>query len=363
MDRLRALKKQMKAHKADAAVIVNPRDVGYLTGFMGGDSVLVVGSAKASIISDMRYAEELGAYAHLATLRLRDGAMTGAIAGELAHRGARAVLVQAEHTTVQALDTLRDACKKARIGAKALKPVANLLGPARRSKDAYEVGRIRMAVNIQQEALEAALDQMGPGMSELEAAALIEYEMKARGSTEPAFHTMVGAGPNAARPHHSTGTTLIRRGEPVLIDFGATVDGYRSDMTRVVCFGRWPREWRDMYEIVLEAHEASAKRVKPGTPCRDVDAAARNVIDRTEFAGLFTHSLGHGLGLDVHEAPTLSAKAPEDLVLEPGDIVTIEPGVYQPGVGGVRLENDYLVTDRGVRKLCTLPMDIDWASR
>lgn len=366
-ERIKRLKASMRAHPLSHFIVTDPTDVGYLTGFLGGDSVLILGPGRPVIVSDSRYDEELDPQRPLARIVMRDGAMSGAIAGVLEPhaRGGKleAVGVQREHMTLATEGALRKAFKSRRVPVGSITPTDGLVGALRKVKAADELRQIRAAIGVQQEALEEALEYLSAGMTEIEFAAELEYQMKRRGSSAPGFGTIVAAGANASLPHYRPSPhAVIRRGSPVLIDWGATVDGYRGDMTRVVCPGRWPREIREIYAIVLEAHEAAVASLKPGARCVDVDAAARGVIAGAGYGDRFGHGLGHGLGMNVHEAPGLNRHAGE-ATLEPGHVVTIEPGIYLPGIGGVRIEDDYAVTARGSKNLCTLPKDIDWATR
>lgn len=356
----------MKRASVSHLLVTNPVDVGYLTGFLGGDSVLLVGAGKPVILSDSRYDEELDPQRPLARIVMRDGSMHAAIAGIIAPlaRSGRvdSIGIQTEHLTLAAERGLREAFKSRRIPARLLAPTTGLVGGLRIRKSKEELALIRGAIGIQQDALLEALKALKPGMTELGFRAELEYQMMRRGSTAAGFSTIVAAGANGSLPHYSPSAQVkIKRGSPLLIDWGATHDGYRGDMTRVVCLGRWPRQIREIYAVVLDAHRTAASKLKPGARCADVDAAARRVIDKAGYGDRFGHGLGHGLGMNVHEAPSLSRHA-GDSVLEEGHVVTIEPGIYLPGIGGVRLENDYAVTARGSRNLCTLPTDIDWAS-
>lgn len=356
----------MKRASVSHLLVTNPVDVGYLTGFLGGDSVLLVGPGKPVIISDSRYDEELEPQRPLAKVVMRDGAMSAAIAAVIDPQAKDGKIdsigVQTEHLTLAAERGLRDAFKNRRIPVSLLAPTAGLVGKLRAVKSKDELTLIRGALGIQQDALLEALGNLKPGMTELGFRAELEYQMMRRGSAEAGFGTIVAAGANGSLPHYTPSALVkIKRGSPLLIDWGATHNGYRGDMTRVVCLGRWPREIREIYGIVLDAHLAAVSALKPGARCADVDAAARRVIDKAGYGDRFGHGLGHGLGMDVHESPSLSRHA-GDAVLEEGHVVTIEPGIYLPGIGGVRLEDDYAVTARGSRNLCSLPKDIDWAS-
>ncbi|MEO1510561.1 MAG: M24 family metallopeptidase, partial [Planctomycetota bacterium] len=269
--------------------------------------------------------------------------------------------VQGEHVTLQGRDAIKKAFKKARLPESKLYATEGLVGDLRERKDASEIALIRAAAKIQEEALEATLPQIQIGMTEFEVCAVLEYEMKVRGSTAPGFTTIVAAQANGALPHYRPGTTRVKRGEPLLIDWGAIVDGYHSDMCRTFNFGRWSAQMREIYEIVREAQRLAINALGPGVPTREVDRAARDHITKHGYGKEYNHGLGHGLGLQVHEEPRLSHMTADD-VLEPGHVVTIEPGIYLPGIGGVRIEDDYAVTERGRQRLTTLPTDIEWCT-
>jgi len=367
--RIKALKQHTADAGADAFLVSDPADVAYLTGFLGGDSyLLVTPTGKPKIISDHRYAEDLEPFRGLATVVMRDGMMSAAVGKQLLRlrfddrRRKPTLLVQGDHLTVQQVDQLKaHALKKNKIPTRVATPVTGVVAAMRAIKDKSEVRLIRRAVAIQQETLEATLPYATPGVTELELAAHLEYEMKSRGSTEPAFLPIVGAGASSAKPHYTPSTVKITKGKLLLIDWGATWKGYRSDMTRTFLVGRrWPTELAAIYDAVHEAHLAAVDVLRAGALCKDADDAARSVITRAGYGKRFNHGLGHGLGLHVHEAPSLSRHSGE-ATLKAGHVVTIEPGIYLPGKAGVRLENDYLITERGCTSLCTLPMDRDWA--
>jgi Xaa-Pro aminopeptidase len=231
----------------------------------------------------------------------------------------------------------------------------------RRIKDDSEVALIRAAAKIQEQALLAVLPTLKPGQTELEVAAALEAEMKRRGSSAPGFETIVAADPNGSLPHYRPGRTKLRQNRALLIDWGAIYQGYHSDMTRVFAFGKWPAKIAEIYQITLDAQEMAAAALKPGVSTQDIDAIARGHITKHGYGDCFGHGLGHGLGFNGHEDPRLSHMV-SGTVLEPGDVVTVEPGIYLPGIGGVRIEDDYVITQKGAKCLCTLPKDLDWAT-
>lgn len=348
--------------KADALLVSNPFDVAYLTGFHGGDSYLLVplrGGGRATILSDSRYAEELRPFARTFAVAMRDGDMSKAVARVCAAKGHRAVGVQGETMTLAERERIDS--ELAGVGLKGTVATRGLVAGGRMVKDAGEIASIRSAVGVQEAALRAVLPKIRPGMSESTVAGLLEYEMKVRGSSQPSFETIVGAGASSSKPHYRPGAVRLKKHNLLLIDFGATVGGYHSDMTRTFALGKWPAGMLEVYKIVLEAHERAAAGLRAGVTNKAVDALARDYIKSKGYGEHFGHGLGHGIGLVIHEGPSLGHKAAE-MELKPGMVVTIEPGIYLPGVGGVRIEDDYVVRARGSENLCTLPRSPAWAT-
>lgn len=344
-------------------IVSNPQDVAYLTGFLGGDSYLVVGSGKPTMISDSRYEEELQAFRGRVKLRMRAGAMSKAVGEELAARRVERVALQGEHMTLSGEAALKKELRKHGYASRALVRTDSVVLKLRAVKDAGEIRLIQRAVKIQEAALLATLEQIEVGMTELQVCAILEHEMKDRGSPDPSFATIVGARANSSLPHYTPSTTKVGKGQTLLIDWGATWKGYHSDMTRTFGIGGWPARVREIYKVVLEAHEAAASALRPGLACAEADRIARDVISKAGYAKEFGHGLGHGIGLVIHEGPSLGKLTPRSVRLEPGHVVTIEPGIYLPGVGGVRLEDDYAITERGAKNLSSLPKDLGWATR
>lgn len=358
--RLKRLGTLIAAQDAEALLVTNPNDVGYLTGFLGGDSYLLVPArgvrGRPVILSDFRYQEELEPVKSLAEVFIRTGSLTSAVAQVVGGRGLKRLAIQAEHATV----AQRDALAKAMRGVK-LSAATGLVGALRARKDAHEVKLIRRAIKIQQEALLAVLPTIKPGQTELEVAARLEAEMKSRGSSQPGFQTIVAARANGSLPHYRPGPVRIAANQPLLIDWGAVYGGYHGDMTRTFALGRWPKKIAEIYRIVLDAQLMAADALAPGKSTVEIDAVARDYIARHGYGEQFGHGLGHGMGLDGHEDPRLNRMF-ASAELEPGHVVTVEPGIYLPGVGGVRIEDDYLITETGAKNLCSLPKDMEWAT-
>jgi Xaa-Pro aminopeptidase len=270
------------------------------------------------------------------------------------------------------------ALKKALPAGSSLHPLSNVIEDLRQIKSPSEIELIRRSVLANSESFSRTLKRVRVGMAELEIAAELEYQMKNLGCEKPAFDTIVAAGARSALPHAHPTSRPIEANELLLIDMGATLDGYTSDMTRVAYTGNPPKRIRDLYNAVLEAQLAGLDAVAPGVPLYKVDAAARNVLKRHNLEKEFVHSTGHGLGLAIHEAPKIGKKAPPnnkelrkkelgskqhgkeqearkrpkpELTLQAGMVITIEPGAYIPGLGGVRIEDTVLVTEHGCEVL------------
>ena len=230
-----------------------------------------------------------------------------------------------------------------------------LLARLRMVKDADELESMRAAVRVVEEGLHAALAAIRPGVTEREIAAIWERSMEAAGAA-PSFGTIVASGPNSANPHHTPSDRKIERGDLVILDGGARIDGYCSDITRTVAVGELAPEGRAIYDLVQRANRAGVEAVRPGRSGAEIDAAARRVIEAGGYGPQFVHRTGHGLGIEIHEPPYLHAGEPAPL--REGTTFTVEPGVYVPGVGGVRIEDDVVMTASGGECLTTFPRDL-----
>ncbi len=306
------------------------------------------------MISDFRFQEQIEREAPHVTAVMRKKTLSEALAKICDRRGYRRLAIAASHVTL----AQRQALAK-QLGGKRLVNVDDGLLDQRAVKDTKEIASIRKAVGVTQEAFKRTLRFVKPGRTEYEVAAHLEYQMRLLGAGGCAFASIVAVGANAALPHAIPGKTKIRRGNILLFDWGAVVDGYCGDLTRVVGVGGMGRKMREIYQIVLDAHDAAISQIGPGRTLREIDGVARDHIRKSGYAKQFGHALGHGIGLDVHEQPVLHHRSKGDL--QPGHIVTVEPGIYLPGVGGVRIESDVLVTGAGRRVLSDLPTDLESA--
>ncbi len=352
LERLRGL---MTRAGVDYFLVTNPLDVGYLSGFLGGESYLLVGPGRPIIISDFRYDEELEPQRALCDIIIRKKPILEAAADVIRQFHASRCGIQAEFMPVADMTIL-----SAQVGENRVKPVDPLVGRLRVVKDEFEIGLIRTALKIQQDALKAILKALKPGVTELEVAARLEGEMKARGSSQPGFQSIVGSGAGSALPHYRPGKVKIARNKVLLIDWGATYRGYQGDMTRTFAFRKWPGKFAEIYRIVLDAQEMAASALAPGQSTHVIDGIARAYINKHGYGDKFGHGLGHGLGLS-KEPPYLNPLYPP-INLEVGHVCTVEPGIYLPGQGGVRIEDMYVITERGAQNLCSMPKDPRWAT-
>lgn len=359
-NRLRTLRKRVRDAGHDAVLVINPVDTRYLTGFVGDDSWTLVPArgTKVYVLSDARFEEQIAREAPHVAAVMRQRSLVAELKTLRDRLKLTRVAVQKSSLTVARLEALKKG-----LSARGVAPWDDGLITQRAIKDADEVKLIARAGKIQQAAFRELCDFIQPGQTEAEVAAFLEYRMRCLGADGVSFPSIVAADANAALPHAIPGRTKLKKNGLVLIDWGAKYGGYCSDMTRVVFIGRGPsKKMKEVYRVVLDAQVAGIAACRPGVRLREVDAAARKVIDDAGFGERFGHGLGHGIGLDIHEAPRLSHLADEHAELEPGHVVTVEPGVYLPGVGGVRIEDDVLITGRGHRVLTDLPKSLESAT-
>lgn len=337
--------------RVKALLVTRRQDVGYLTGFSGEDSWLALGRGWACLITDGRYAEQAGRECAGVEIHCRPEAMPSAVGRVLKGRGVRRLGVQGDHITLEMKDRLA-----AVIGGRKIRALCGVLERLRAVKDAGELRAIRKAIRIGERAMRELIAGRARkliGRTERDVAAELDYRMRRLGADGPAFETIVAAGAHASRPHYRPGRARIRRGQAVLIDWGATVESYCGDLTRVLFTGRIPPKLTHIYEVVLRAQAAGIAAIAPGVACKSVCVAARAVVEAAGYGKCWLHGLGHGIGRAVHEAPALSCEAPGRL--RKGMVVTVEPGIYVTGLGGVRIEDDVVVTSRGGLRLSSLP--------
>jgi Xaa-Pro aminopeptidase len=343
-DRQAALRRRQDELGLDGLLVSHGPNLRYLTGFTGSAGLLLVLPDRALLITDFRYQEQAPAEAgDAAEVVLESSNLWDRLRRVLEPMPKRRLGFESQHLTV------RDADRLSRLEVAEPVPVQDLVEQDRMIKDAGEVEAIRAAAELAHAALEALLPTIRAGQTEQDIAARLELNLRVRGSEWHPFQTIVAAGERSALPHARAGSRPLARGELLLIDFGATLHGYCADITRTVVLGRADERQREVYGIVEAAQRAAIRGLGPGMSGKAGDALARDLIDRAGYGEAFGHSLGHGLGLEVHEAPRLARTAQEPLPA--GAVVTVEPGIYLPGWGGVRIEDDILLTASGTRVL------------
>jgi Xaa-Pro aminopeptidase len=339
----------------DAFVVTDLIDLRWLTGFAGTAGLGILRDGELTVVVDGRYAEQATQQlaAHGVEARLLEGRTRAEVRAlaQGAVAGATRIGLDAETVAwAQARDW------SAAVAPAQVVPTSGVFGALRAVKDRGEVARVASACALAGAALEALVGLLADEPTEREFATELEDRMRRAGAEGPSFDTIVASGPNGALPHHRPGDRRIRGGDLVVVDFGCVVDGYCSDMTRTVVVGEPTAAQRDWIDLVAAATAAGVAAVRPGATGGDVDAAARRVIEQAGHGSEFVHGTGHGVGLRIHESPWALPGSGD--VLVPGNLITVEPGVYRFPSGGVRIEDLVLVTDDGCRPLTTTPKDL-----
>jgi Xaa-Pro aminopeptidase len=362
-NRRRSLARQFKPLGLDALLVSNPVNVTYLTGFTGEASYLIVGRSRQMLVTDGRFTEQLADECPGLDLHVRPPTTTTPpeVAKVLTDLGFKTVGFESRHVTVALLELWLDLTKTIEWSSQ-----PGLVEEMRAVKDAGEVDQIREAIAIAERAYGMFRAMIEPDATERELCDALETYVRKAGGTATSFPSIVAAGDRSALAHAPPTQATVRSADWLLVDWGAAGTYYKSDLTRLlITRTSWfrPRTARrddpklaKVYSAVLTAQEKAIAAIRPGVEAKAVDAAARAALADVGYDKAFTHALGHGIGLQVHEAPDLRASSTD--VLRPGMVVTVEPGVYLPGWGGVRIEDDVLVTDAGCERLTTLPRDL-----
>lgn len=353
--RVTRCRRAMSGCGLDVLIVVNPADVRYLTGFSGDDSVLVLGPGRKVLVTDTRYVEQARQDCPGLKVFLRKSDVPDAV-GEILDgmkqldKKTRKIGIESDHVSLRHYQAYR------RVLGKNLKGVKPLVAPLRTCKDSYELAQISKAVKIAEAGMRGLHQWWKIGMSERELAARLEYEMYHLGSERSGFASIVAVGGHAAQPHAAPGNKRWQENQSLLIDWGAKVNGYRSDLTRCYVAGKIRPAFAEAHRWLLDAQMAAIEEVRAGAPLAQVDLAARKTLLKCPYP-IYGHGTGHGIGLDIHEQPFLNQKG--DDPLQEGMVITIEPGIYVPGRFGLRIEDDILVTARGHRVLSTLAKDLE----
>lgn len=351
--RCKRLRELIAEAGCDALLVTSLVNIRYLTGFTGSSGMLLVTSNGALLVSDGRYADQ--SREQLAAAGVEAEIQIGRAPEQVeyldrATRGIPRLGVEAASISWAAARQLEDRLGQLRSTGGVLLPLDGLVERLRVVKDAGELARIELAADIADVALAQAKGRLTDSPTEAEFGVELDFEMRRRGADDVSFETIVASGPNGAMPHARPSGRRIAEGDVVVVDFGALVDGYHSDMTRTLCVGApTAREMGDVLDAVLVAQRAGVRATRAGAAAADVDAACRRSLEEAGYAQAFVHGTGHGVGLEIHEAPALSEGSAD--ILDEGAVVTVEPGAYLPGIGGVRIEDTLVVTGNGARAL------------
>lgn len=352
--RQKSARDAMKHLKLDGLLLTHPPDLAYLSNFTGDDSVGLITEKDFHLVTDFRYKEQADLEAGWLKTSLREGKLSDTLVEVLQAAKLKRVGFEANFTTVGQIDAIQQSMKDAKVAKPIeLVPLDNVMTNIRKVKDDTEIDLVRKSIAIAEEAFEAIRDEIKVGESENHIAGLLAFEMRSRGASDSSFPCIVAAGSNSSLPHYRPGETLIQRDQPVLFDWGAIYKGYCSDLTRTLMLGRVKPKLKEIYKVVLAAQEAAIGFLRPGVTTQQADRVARDVIDKAGYKEQFGHGLGHGIGREIHELPSMRRTGGEE-ELRPGMIVTVEPGIYLPGEGGVRIEDDVLITHSGCEVLSNL---------
>ena len=346
--RVAAIREVIADAGLDGILISNGENRRYLSGFIGSAGLLLITGSETRLITDFRYTEQAGIQAPGFKVVRQMGRLTEWFPPVLDELGIRKLGFESDDVTVATLKTFEEAVAGAGSAIEFV-PTTGHTVKLRAIKDADELAALQRAIDVGDAAFEETLRKLRLGMTESEAAWEFEKSIRERGAESLSFDTIVASGPNAARPHHQTGERELREGETIVFDCGAKFEGYCSDLTRTVVLGEPDAEVIRVYNIVLEAQELAIRDVRAGMTGEEADGLSRRVISDAGHADDFGHSLGHGLGLEVHEEPHVGPRA--DNVLEVGMPFTVEPGIYIPGWGGVRIEDVVVLEPEGARVL------------
>ncbi len=357
-NRLARLRNQMHDLNVDTFLVTNATNVRYLSGFTGSNGTLVITHDTQFIVTDFRYYEQVAHEVPDFRLVRQTAGLPAAIAEALQHAGSRRVAFEADALTIALFEEIQHHAPD----GITFEPTREIIIRLRSVKDTQEIETLRRAQRITDEAFDRWLTLVQPGITEAELAWKLEVILRELGAQGPSFDIIVAVGDHSAMPHYHPvpGDRAVRPNDIVLVDFGALVDGYHADMTRTLYVGEPDERFREVYAAVLDALHHTETTLRAGMRAREADALARERLTERGFGDAFGHSLGHGVGLEIHEFPRLSPRAAEDEIVPANSVVTIEPGVYLPGWGGVRIEDMVVVHEDGVDILTRSPKAVDF---
>jgi len=352
--RLEKVREFLASKGLDGLLVIQPENRRYLSGFTGSFGILLITPDSAYIATDFRYYEQVERECPDFTLVKVEKEFADVLPKLLEEAGVKTLGFESFYLTVEEYKKWRKAARKVKFV-----PCQDIVGEIRSVKTPEEIQAIRKAVALTDEAFSHVCQILRPGMSEKEAAWEIESFMRTHGAEKMAFDLIIASGPNGALPHAKASDKPIKEGEPIVIDIGCVVGGYCSDLTRTVVLGKPDERFSEIYSLVLKAQEKAEKAIKAGMRARKADSIARKVIEKAGYGPQFGHGLGHGVGMAVHEKPRVG-KLSKD-TLQAGNVITVEPGIYISGWGGVRLEDIVVVQEEGAEVLTRSPKGLKFA--
>ena len=343
MEKLAKLRQALVEHQIDALLITSGYNRRYITDFTGTAGVAIVSQERAIFITDFRYTEQASKEIKGFEIVQHTKTLIEEVSAQVEKMGVKNLGFEKDDMTYAMFESYQKAVKEE------LVPVSGLIEKIRLIKTPQEINIIKAAADIADAAFEHIITYITAGKTELEVSNELEFFMRKQGASSSSFDIIVASGLRSALPHGVATDKIIEKGDFVTLDFGALYNGYVSDVTRTVAVGEPSEQLKEIYQIVLDSQMLSLEKIKPGMTGVEADAVARDYIKSKGYGEAFGHSLGHGIGLEVHEGPGLSFRS--NIVLEEGMVITIEPGIYLPGVGGVRIEDDSIMTATGNSKI------------
>jgi Xaa-Pro aminopeptidase len=340
IQRIEKLRGEFEEHQVEGFLITSPSNRRYMTNFTGTAGVALITQDEALFITDFRYVDQAAEQTKGYKIIRHEGPIGETIAAELNRLNIKRLAFEQDHVTYAGFRVYQE-----RFDDVELVPVSGVIERIRMIKDESELSLIRQAVEIVDRTFEHIVGFIKSGMREIDVANELEFHMRKQGASSSSFDIIVASGVRSSYPHGVASDKMIEKGDFVTLDFGALYQGYISDMTRTFAIGEPSEKLKEIYDVCLQAQLLGVQNIKAGLTGKEADALCRDFITSKGFGQYFGHSTGHAIGLDVHESPGLSTKV--DTVLKPGMVVTVEPGIYLPGVGGVRIEDDIVITETG----------------
>ncbi|AIM15572.1 MULTISPECIES: Xaa-Pro peptidase family protein [Neobacillus] len=337
MEKLEKLRSTFSAQGIDGILITSPYNRRYISNFTGSSGVILISVDQALFITDFRYVEQAQKQCVGFEIIKYSESFPNEVAKQAKRLGIQKLGFEEEYVTYSSFKSYEKEVEAELI------PISGVIEKLRLIKTNAEIKILKEAADIADAAFKHILDFIRPGKTELEVSNELEFFMRKAGATSSSFDIIVASGYRSALPHGVASNKVIEKGDMVTLDFGAYYKGYVSDITRTVSVGEPDAKLKEIYQIVLEAQQRGMDGIKPGMTGKEADALTRDYISEKGYGEYFGHSTGHGIGLEIHEGPALSSKS--DIILEPGMVVTVEPGIYIPGLGGVRIEDDTLITN------------------